>query len=425
MPRCTLILLAFFGLGSWQLLQAQDELLKTDGQRLSVWVTEVGNTYIRFVPATGDQQQEIDLPREEVSKILYASGEEDWFNPMKPAQSAAPNPPIAVAAPAITTFPEENDLVILLNGQRFRAVVEEISEQTVSVVTRGQVEQVPRASIQEIQYEDGSLQPFNPPIAQIAATNEPAAPPTAEEPTVKKALSSARSSFKKQKQRSRNDSRWHPYFQGGISLNTGWGVGQQEVERELAQKIGDASPDTSSSRILPGIGGYLGAGLRYEINPSVSVFGGGQVILKGYTNEQFFGYASGDTGTVSRWEESWQQQQRLLHLDIPIGVEAQVHDWLLVQAGGVLGFTLWGRDSVEQTRTPFDSEGSEVLALTTGESAQESIPGLGVSPALFLGVAVPILPSLQAHLRLQTHFSSGQEAAFTQTLLQAGMRWEW
>jgi sRNA-binding regulator protein Hfq len=452
LPR-PFLLFCCFSVGFLLTGSAQDVLLKTDGQELRVWVTEVSQTYVRYFPADQSGEEEINVSRKEVARIFFESGEEEVLNPLLPTPSTASETtdepaPVAATIPSAVaastqqeTAPSANDAVFLQNGETLRGKVTQINDTHIVVEVAGSEQLISQQRVRMIQYANGYREYYDEaaaisgaeisePARQVpnAPTSTPRQGSTSASP-VQSAISDARASYeakRHKKSRSSLPIRWHVHLGG--SRNTGLGVGQKEQELQQERISGELAAFESLSvqgQVRSAWGFQAGGGFLYPVNQQVAVQVGLQLALKGYPIEQSIAYLRTDSGQPQYWELQLREQQRLLQLDFPLGIEAQVLPSLFVQAGGVLGVFLRGESRIETT-TQVSSEGGQVIASLSGLTEETTtLTGVGWSPGLYLGLGVPISSTIDINLRLQTHLSSGHPEAFTQTLLQAGLRFHW
>lgn len=443
---------------------AQDRLAMTDGQTIQVWITEVGDNYVKYIHADKDEGTEYNLPKRMVAKVIYASGEVATFS--EPEQQSNPGsdrhePTVEIknaesqdASVAITSVNPESsspvriDIIELMNGGSIEALVSEINDQYIEYVVGENTHQIPVSEINGITFSDGTYEQF---YEEESITDVEVARKTSQEYRKRRqeiqqeqddnkavetnlepepAVSSSSKPFSLRINRGdkSNVDKDQPHkdlvfrLVGGLNLITGIGTGKRDLNWALQLSEADLAPglDVQSSGSWQTTAGiHLGLMTAYGINPHINLIGGLQVSQKGFITLQTLSFEERETS--NRWLINIREREQMVHLDIPIGIEGRILPMLECQAGIVGSVVVKGSTFVTTDTDVFDATGSRIEAGTGTESQRQIFNGVALAPGGFLGIRVPFHSQLAAHLRMIVNTGGGYDGAFANTVVQLGV----
>ena len=411
---------------------AQDRLVLTDGQEVLVWITEVGENYLKYIHADKSQTSEYNIPKRMVAKIIYASGGEKIFHPIRKSAPLPSSEPTIIDAGIIadsstSTSSSEilTDVLHLMNGGIIEAKVTEINDLHIEYQLGENFHQVPVSEVSLIKYGDGSEEQFF----------------QSQAPLDSEAARQASVAYRKKRlevqdlhpipETKHSSSRPRPHkgptgplelrLMGGLNLITGLGIGKRDLSWALKLAEATLPPESDANAFgewNPTAGIHLGLLAVHHISSQVKLIGGMQISQKGFILLQTLSYKDPESG--NRWIQRTREREQMVYLDFPIGLEVQLLPYLEVQAGLLSSVIVNGSTFIRTDIDGFDSDGSRLEGGSKNESLRQSYEGMAATTGGFFGIRVPISPRIGFHLLVTSNSNGGYEGAFTNTVIQLG-----
>lgn len=430
----------FFLLLSSLALHAQDRLLLTDGQDMPVWITELGENYVKYIHADQGEDAEFNLPKRMVYKIIYATGEELSLNPMelpqeKPEQSAVAVVSEPVKIQSLTPEPvqiEPSDVLRLTNGGTIDAIVTEITDDEIEYKVGENIYTISTVAVASISYSDGTEERFSEPdpIAEAEAARKSAQEHRQKRKERQAQLissnpfesNSSKASAKEEK--TQENSPFEIRLSGGINLITGVGQGS----RDLAWKLQLTQATLPSSQFAtslvewkPTAGIHLGFLSTYTLNPHVKLLAGLEVSQKGYIALTTLSFQK--TSSEDNWVLLTREREQMVHLDIPLGIEVQLRPYLELQAGLLASIVLNGSVFVKEDTDVYTSEGTRLDDVSGNTTERQTYEGIAATTGGFIGFRIPLTSRIGTHLRMVSNVGGGFSGALANTVFQAGLEY--
>nr|WP_295922371.1 hypothetical protein [uncultured Dyadobacter sp.] len=141
---------------------ASDRIFKIDQTTIEVVVDEIGETeIIYFLPKDTAKRTTLRIPRKQVWKIVYESGETEIIN--TPVATPAPAP---AAAQVVVAKP---DRLFLTNKTMITGRVIAVTDQKITYRRQdaGPVYELTRKELLRVEYSDGHIENFEPKVAEL------------------------------------------------------------------------------------------------------------------------------------------------------------------------------------------------------------------------------------------------------------------
>ncbi|MEM7373517.1 MAG: hypothetical protein AAF587_33125 [Bacteroidota bacterium] len=430
---------------------AQDRLSLTDGQEIQVWITEVGDNYVKYIHANKDEGTEYNLPKRMIVKLIYASGEETIFSQL--AEHPNPDPSIkdsehpAGSEVKITSVTPQSsptphtDTIELMNGGSIEANVAEINDRYIEYIVGENSHQIPVTEVTGIAFADGSYERLyeKDEVAELESARkasqdyrkkrqeiqeqqvEPEESVVSVEPKRSSTPFSLRiKRFRTQSDKDQVERSVAVRLEGGLNLIMGIGPGRRDLDWALQLSLADVpSPNknaqsTGSWKTTAGI--HLGLMAAYTINPHINLISGLQVSQKGYITHQMISFEEGES--VQKWMINIREREQMVHLDIPLGIEARILPMLECQVG-LLGSVVLRGSTFLTTDTDIFGAADDLIDYWT-DSERRVYQGVAFTAGGFMGVRIPVNSQIGLHLRMLVNTGGGYEGAFANTVIQLG-----
>lgn len=428
-------------------LLGQDQMHLTDGRILDVRVTQIDRLYLFYYMSNRPDGPEYSIPKLQVERLVYEDGAVEVLGATQttttrgavaarraPAPKAAAPAPVPVPAKkADTDFGVGRDLnqITLVDGQVIAGTVLEITVSEVFFESKGRPQTIGLTEVHKVVYEDGYVEYFaemEAPRATPGASPPPPRAPATSRPSrqsKKPATSPARSSAKAPAAAGER-SPLNFQFLAGPTLGFGLGPARQAATPQLEDDGAAyaASPGyTQSLSLQPAVGWHLGARVVYRFLPKLGFVAGLHATTKHMNIRQDYTYIwQTSDGAIAEVEIT--EQQRTLHVDIPLGLEFSILDSWGVMVGGHLATGLQGRSDLATMARFFDAEGELVADEGIIEDQALLFPGPANTAGIWAEANTLLLPSLGLRFRLAHDLGGAYARAYPNTRFQLSLFWQ-